>query len=364
MYRLAIPAAALLALIALPSRVQAIPAFAHRYGFTCQQCHTTIPHLNGFGLRFYHNGFRLPGRPAEEFTYPPIAVAVNLAYTSEHDPTGLPKAIVDEVELLSGGSYGHVSYFSDFYIVDGGRPGSPRDVWAQYWGTPSERGNVLRFRTGSMTLPLPVDPETFRETENHYAVFDQTIVSNPFNFFDVHSGAELAFGNPNQGLDARVLLLRSHDPQSPLPVHGSDTMGYVQWGMPNVTLSAYGYRGTRVLGGPDDAFGRYGFGITSSVNRLTIDTVLQDGTDSNADGAGTFVHSSGGFMQMRWEFSRSLAGIVRYDGTEDTSGSFLRETTFAAEIRPMRNARLVLEDVLTHTPQTKTIFNAGLQFAY
>ena len=357
-------AASVFALCACPVPAAAIPAFAHHYGFTCQQCHTTIPHLNGFGLRFLRNGFRLPGPPAREYQVPPLAIATNLAYTSEPDPTGLPKATVDEVEVLLGGASGHFSYFGDFYNVDGGRPGSPRDVWVGYWGTPSDRGAVLRVKAGSLTMPLPVDPETFRETENHYAVFDQTVGNNPFNFFDPHTGGEIAVGNPHRGFDAHLLLLRPHDPHAPLPERGPDTMGYVQWQMPNATLSAYRYGGTRVLGGPDDAFVRYGFGASGTLHRLTADAVVQNGTDTNADGSGSFMRGGGGFVQLRWEFSRGLVGVARYDGTQDTAGGFLRSTTVAIDKRVARNARLTVEDVITHMPSTKHTLNAGLVFAY
>ena len=357
-------AAGVLLLTTAPRRAAAIPVFAHRYGYSCQQCHTTIPHLNGFGQRFLRNGFRLPG-PAPEDTHAlKIALASNLAYTSEPDPTGLSKAIVDEVELLTGGSYGHFSYFGDSYIVDGGRPGSFRDAWASYWTTPSQAGNVLRLKVGNMGLPLPVDPEVFRETENHYAIFDQTVGSNPFRFFDPHFGSELAFGNPNQGLDAHVLVLKSHDPQSGLPDSGFDKMASLQWNMPALTLSTYGYSGSRPLGGARDAFSRYGLGLSTRTGRYGSDVVVQQGIDNNADGLGTFVRSSGGFVQFRWEFSRALAGIVRYDGIEDSAGNFSRSATFAVNRRLGRNARLTVEDVVTHAPATKNTLNAGLLFAY
>jgi hypothetical protein len=309
------------------------------------------------------SGFRLPG-PANDKPAPPITAATNLAYSSEPDPGGLPKAIVDEVELLSGGSYGRLSYYSDIYVVDGGRAGLPRDVWTSYWGTPSARGNVLRLRLGDMTLPLPVDPEALRETENHYAVFDQTAGSNPFNFFDVHLGVDVAFGNPNRGLDAHVLVLRPHDPQWPLPQRGVDAMEYAQWLTPNVSLSAYRYNGTRLLGGPDDAFLRYGFGASATCARLTANAVLQNGSDGNADGMGRFVRAAGGFLQLRWEFSPALDLVGRYDGTQDTTGSFLRSATFALNRRVARNARLTIEDVITHVPFTKHTFNAGLYYSY
>lgn len=348
----------------LPLRAGAIPVFAHRYGFTCQQCHTTVPHLNGFGLRFYRNGFRLPGRAPVRKDASPVAFLLSTAYSSEPDATGLPKAIVDEIEVLSGGSEGHFSYFSNFYVLDGGRPGLPRDNWLSYWGTPSRRGTVLRIKGGNMTLPLPADPETFRETQNHYAVFDQTVGSNPFNFFDPHFGTDIAFGNPNRGFDAHVLFLSRHDPQSPLHDRGLDSMASLQWTSDKTTVSAYHYRGKRSIGGPADAFTRYGAGVSLRQGKLNADVVMQEGTDTNGDGSGSFLHSSGGFAQIRWAFSRGVAGIVRYDGTADTSGNFLRSTTAGMNLRVLRNGHLIVEDLITHVPAAKHTLNAGFLLAY
>src|ERR1700737_168500 len=83
----------------------AVPIFAERYGVSCQTCHTVVPRLNPFGENFRDAGFRWPAavklRPSS-----PVAVKVNLAYTSANDPTGLPKALVDEVELLTMGTAG------------------------------------------------------------------------------------------------------------------------------------------------------------------------------------------------------------------------------------------------------------------
>src|SRR5438132_1630849 len=99
-----------------PVPAEAIPVFAHRYGFTCQQCHSTVPQLNEFGERFRAAGFRLPGAASHGTV--PLAVKVNLTYSSEPDPGHLPKALVDEIELLTGGSRGKLSYFVESYVVD------------------------------------------------------------------------------------------------------------------------------------------------------------------------------------------------------------------------------------------------------
>lgn len=43
------------------SRADAIPAFARRYGTSCQTCHVVYPKLTPFGEAFRRNGFKFPG---------------------------------------------------------------------------------------------------------------------------------------------------------------------------------------------------------------------------------------------------------------------------------------------------------------
>src|ERR1700733_13862730 len=82
----------------------AIPLFAAVDGVTRQKSHTIVPQLNKFGYGFLANGYRIPGvGPAPAF---PIAARINLVDSSEYqgsgpDGAGLPKAIVDEVELFT-----------------------------------------------------------------------------------------------------------------------------------------------------------------------------------------------------------------------------------------------------------------------
>ncbi len=44
----------------------AIPAFARKYGTSCQTCHTVYPKLNPFGELFRRRGYRFPGVDADE----------------------------------------------------------------------------------------------------------------------------------------------------------------------------------------------------------------------------------------------------------------------------------------------------------
>ncbi len=75
-------AGVLLAAAALfaPRPAEAIPVFAHRYGLSCQACHTEVPHLTAFGQTFLANGYRIPGlAPKPVF---PAAVRVETSYAS------------------------------------------------------------------------------------------------------------------------------------------------------------------------------------------------------------------------------------------------------------------------------------------
>src|SRR5207245_9732789 len=44
-----------------PRSAHAIPAFARKYGTSCQTCHPVYPKLTPFGEAFRRNGYRFPG---------------------------------------------------------------------------------------------------------------------------------------------------------------------------------------------------------------------------------------------------------------------------------------------------------------
>lgn len=150
---------------------EAIPVFAHRYGLTCQACHTVVPHLTSFGATFLANGYRLPGvKPLAAF---PVAVRVEANYASAGaaDPDEsngpLPKTIVNEVEFLMGGSIGtRGSYWVEQYAVDGGFPGRTRDVWYAQRLTADGARFPIVLRAGQFTLPLPLDPRRCARRRN------------------------------------------------------------------------------------------------------------------------------------------------------------------------------------------------------
>ena len=356
-------AAAVVAAAALaPRAAEAIPVFAHRYGLSCQTCHTAVPHLTPFGEAFRARGYRLPGlAPHGAF---PAAVKVNLQYASEAGG-GLPKAVVDEVEVLMGGSAGkRGSYFAEQYVVDGGQPGATRDLWAGWRATPDEARVPVTLRAGQLTLDLPVDPETFRETTDHYAIWDQTAGDNPFAFFEPKLGVVAGIGNGARGLSASVAAMRGHDRGSGLPALGIDRHLYVQHASGNVVLSAYRYDGTRPVNGAGDRFWRQGYGIAYTRERLRLDVVYQHGFDAHASADGA-LRSSGAFAQLRYDLAPRWFAVARYDGTQNAA--FSRALIGGVGYRVAHNARLTVFDTLHRDASDGTRRNTlstALLFAY
>jgi hypothetical protein len=350
------------ALACAAARADAIPAFSMQTGLQCDACHTSLRATNELGESYLRNDLRLPnlgigGKPV-------VALRGQLAYTSEPDPSGLPKAIVDEIEaFVSARVNREVSVAGQFYLLDGGVPGSTREAWVQYESPGSFAGAPVRATAGSITLPLPVDPETFRQTNQHYAVFDQTVGANPFAFIDPRNVASLAFGNPVHGPSATFVAAQGHDPHSGLPATGTDRMVQAQEALGGVVLSAYDYEGRRELGPIGDEFRRHAFGVNVYRGRLAVETLLQTGFDTSPNGDGVGIASSGGFAQLRYQLPHGTFAIVRYDGVNDTGGEgFARSLTIGATRLVTRGVRVGMEDVIQHGARTTHTLNATVGF--
>ena len=345
----------------------AIPLFAHQYAVTCQKCHTVIPHLNDFGAHFLASGDRIPGvQPGPAV---PLSVKANLVDSSENqgdgiDGAGLPKAIVDEVELFTAGAIGaRGSFFVEQYVVDGGDHGLLRDAWVNDRLNPWNAKIPLYAQAGMYTLPLPVDPETFRESYQDYGVFVQEVGNNPFDFFTPKFGVNVTVGNTMQGLSARVFTGPGHDRQSGLVTTGEDYMENIQDVIGPVALTYYHYEGER----PDvatllDRFVRQGYAIVFNAGKWTSESLIQTGFDSSYNGVG--YPSSGGFTQLRYAWAPRWFALARYEGTNDPNNGFQRDGVLLLGYGPSHNSRITLEDVIEHVPNTTNTMNLQFTIGY
>lgn len=340
----------------LGAPAQAIPVFAHRYGFSCQVCHTTVPHLTPFGATFLANGYRLRGAAVKPVFPAALRVEVNYASAGAADPDDvkgpLPKTIVNEIELLMGGAVGsRGSYWVEPYIVDGGLPGIVRDAWYAQQLSGDGAATPVTIRGGQFTLPLPLDPETFRETTQPYAIWSQSAGANPFSFFRPKIGVQVAIGNPSRALGATVSLLKGADAQSGLSAYGLDRMVTVERDIGDFGLTAYRYDGNRLLAGDafndtqhfsgvGDRFWRNGFGANWRRDGTEVDAVYQIGNDTAADVYGDSLVTSGGFIQVRRPLGARTFAVARWDSTNGPA--FARSITAGVGYRIARNMRLTL----------------------
>jgi len=339
-------------------RASATPEYARQTLLSCGACHAVGTQLNDFGRAFVYNGDRLPRLLPKDDV--PLQIRGQGVYTSDPDPTGLPKAIVDEVEVLSSAQIGkNFGYGIESYVLDGGVPGDQREAWASY----NTSGSAIPadLRAGLQVLPLPLDPERFRDSNNHYLIWDQTVGLNTFDFIDPKGGARVSFGRDAQGLSGSVLALYPHDQGSTVPGVGTDTMFTLKDASPAYALQVYHYAGQRDVGGID-SFWRTGYALGLYRGRAWLDTTLQEGYDSNAMGDGVPVRSSGGFAQLRYQIGPNGFALARYDGVSDTSGNFQHTMTIGYGFRFMRAFKLEFEDLVSHQPQTHNTFSIVFGF--
>jgi len=354
-----------------PVPAGAIPLFAHQYGVTCAKCHSVIPHLNEFGAAFLAYGERFPGIASGPAF--PASVKANVVYSSENQGSGpngegLPKLIVDEIEAFTSATIGsRANFFVEQYVVDGGEPGLLRDAWISERVNPWAAKIPVYLQGGQFTLPLPVDPETFRDTYADYAPYVQTVGKNPFDFYEPALGMRLGIGDPLRGLSLQTFAGPGYTRASDLAPTGADTEFYAQDAMGALTLSAFRYDGLRpVAGAPFDRFERTGFGVTyGQWTRFSSEAVLIEGFDSNCATPGwRGCSSSGGFEQLRYAFNARLFAEARYEGTADSTGAFSRDGVVLLGFGPWENSRLTIEDVVAHSPRTTNTMNAQVTLAY
>lgn len=358
-------------LAAIPAAAGAIPLFARQYGVTCEKCHSVIPHLNEFGAAFLAFGERLPGVSSGPAF--PLSAKLNFVDSTQQqgdgpNGRGLPRAIVDEVEAFTSATIGsRASYFIEQYVVDGGMPGLLRDAWISDRVNPWDSRIPVYLQGGQFTLPLPVDPETFRDTYQDYTPYVQTVGENPFTFFDPKLGARLAIGNPVRGLDLQIFAGPGYDRQSGLAPTGTDTQLYLQSAMGPFSVSAFRYDGLRpTTVGPFDRFERYGFGLTyGQWTRFSSETVLVDGTDSNCVTPQVeSCVSSGGFEQLRFAFNRRLFAEARYEGTNGGNMGFTRDGVLLVGYGPTENTRVTFEDMISQRQTERNTMNAQFTVGY
>jgi hypothetical protein len=150
-------ARALLVLLALAAAgsAQAIPAFARKYGTSCQTCHTAYPRLAPFGEAFRRNGYRFPGVDSDFMKQETVALGQDASKKSF--PNAVWPAWVPSVPGFAYGANGsivtHPTKGSDGFRADNGTQFSLDNLIseAHIWGGGSIDDTITFWMESTIT---------------------------------------------------------------------------------------------------------------------------------------------------------------------------------------------------------------------
>jgi hypothetical protein len=171
-----------LALAGLAQTALAIPAFARKYGYSCEVCHAPIPHLKAFGEEFAGNGYRIPDKEPPRVTVDtgdpllllmrdlPLAFRIDTAFAYESEASAKPDLRTPfVVKILSGGTIApSVSYYAYFLMTEDSKVVGLEDAFLSFrdvFGLP------LSVVVGQYSVADPIKPSEVRLTFEGYRIY-------------------------------------------------------------------------------------------------------------------------------------------------------------------------------------------------
>lgn len=170
-----------------------IPAFARRYGVSCNLCHNPIPTLTGFGEQFAANGFRFAaGEPVRDSVSAgdplmslmrELPLAIRLDAYAQLYADG--KAATDfqspyNLKILSGGPISeNISYYLYFFLFERGEVGGIEDAFLYF----NDLGGLpVDLAVGQFQVSDPLFKRELRLTYQDYAVYRARVGEQPADY--------------------------------------------------------------------------------------------------------------------------------------------------------------------------------------
>jgi hypothetical protein len=341
--------ASLLVLLAFATpRAQAIPIYAQRYHLTCETCHSVLPVLNSFGLRFREHGYRLP---AERHGTTIAAIRYQLEW--EKDPVNSRRFTQGGV-ILGNHDIGMISAFVHYNL---GAQGGPAGLYLGYLATYNAHTQTL-YRGGLFELPLIQSPGQRLDDLQQYG------------YYGIHVGLnDLPLSSPRWGLQVEKTIGKLRvdgvidDGEFKGAAYGGapSPTGETTWAAhPEYGLFARAYvtdqllvGGATMLGsrrivltgksGFDDPYTRTSLFLQFAPGKFQLTGEQWWGQDQNADGFGTPVSSSGGYVRALYSVTPHSYLAIRYDSSANPFVA--RDVVYYGGFMITRHARFILQDV-------------------
>ncbi len=330
---------------------QAIPLFAQRYHLQCEACHSVLPELNAFGNSFRSHGYRLP-LPKHGTT----VIALRYQMEWEKDPAPGTNRFAPGGVLLSNADIGAVTAFVHYNLGAGGGPAA---LYLGYLATYNAHTQSL-YRAGLFELPLAQSPGQRLDDLQQYGYYGIHVGLNDLALSSPRWGAqfERTVGATRVDLTVATGAFKgsayggkpidtgettwADAPETGLWVRTTPFSGLEVGGEALVGLQHIVPQGRPSF---DDAYRRYGLLARGVIHKWDLQAEQWWGGDSNADGFGTLVGSSGGYFRLKYYPTPHFYLAIRYDAA---ANPFIQRDVvyyFAFQVTP--HARLLFQQVQT-----------------
>ena len=178
--------------LALVQAAAAIPAFARKYGYSCEICHAPVPRLKAFGEEFMDNGYRIPDKEPPRATIDtgdptlllqrelPLAMRFDgfLSYEPNSAVKGDFRTPV-AMKILSGGNISeHISYYTYFLMTEDSKIVGLEDTYLYFHDL---FGTSLSFSVGQFRITDPIKPAETRLTAENYMIYKFQVGQSKIN---------------------------------------------------------------------------------------------------------------------------------------------------------------------------------------
>ena len=199
-----------LALLGLAQAAAAIPAFARKYGYSCDICHAPVPRLKAFGEEFMNNGYRIPDKEPPRATIDTgdptlllqrdLPLAIRFDGFASYAPKGAVKGDFQApfaLKIMSGGNISeHISYYTYFLMTEDSRIAGLEDTYLYFHDL---FGTSFSLSVGQFRITDPVKPAETRLTFEEYALFGARVGASRISL-SYDRGIIASYGTPF-GLD-------------------------------------------------------------------------------------------------------------------------------------------------------------------
>ena len=328
---------------------RAIPLFAQRYLLECRSCHTVLPELNAFGRSFRAHGYQL-ALPRHGTT------GIALRYQVEYEQSpGASRRYSPAGALLTNWDIGKISAFVHYNLGAGGGPSA---TFLAYLATYDERSAIF-YRAGLFELPLQQSPGQRLDDLQQYGYYGTHVGLNDLPLSSPRWGIEAArtFGSTRLDVFADLGEFKGAAyGGAPVPTGETTWAASPEFGafayapLGGVTLGAQTLEGRRrivLTGRPgfDDGYVRGAAFAHATIKKFDFQAEQWFGRDANADGFGTAVGSSGGYVRVKYYPTPHSYLAVRYDAAANPA--ILRDVVYYGAFLVTPHARLIVQQVQT-----------------